>query len=124
MAFMEDLDREMWKIGAPLTTRHNEVSPGQYEVAPIFENQNLGVDHNMLCMETMQKVAERHGLACLLHEKPFAGVNGSGKHCNWSVTGPDGKNWFSPGDNPHENERFLIMLCAVNGFGWIIFINV
>jgi len=113
MAFMEDLDREMWKLGAPVTTRHNEVSPGQYEIAPIFENQNLAVDHNMLCMEVMQKVAERHGLACLLHEKPFAGVNGSGKHNNWSVTGPDGKNWLSPGDNPHENERFLIMLCAV-----------
>ncbi len=113
MGFMEDLDREMWKLGSPVTTRHNEVSPGQYEVAPVFENQNLAVDHNMLCMETMQKVAERHGLACLLHEKPFAGVNGSGKHNNWSVTGPDGKNWLSPGDNPHENERFLIMLCAV-----------
>ncbi len=113
MAFMEDLDREMWRLGAPITTRHNEVSPGQYEVAPIFENQNLAVDHNMLCMEVMQKIAERHGLACLLHEKPFAGVNGSGKHNNWSVTGPDGKNWLSPGDNPHENERFLIMLCAV-----------
>ncbi len=113
MAFMEDLDREMWKLGAPLTTRHNEVSPGQYEVAPIFENQNLAVDHNMLCMEVMQKVAERHGLACLLHEKPFAGVNGSGKHSNWSISGPDGKNWLSPGNNPHENERFLIVLCAV-----------
>lgn len=113
IAFMEDLDREMWKLGAPLTTRHNEVAPGQYEVAPVFENQNTGVDHNMLCMEVMQKVAKHHGLACLLHEKPFAGVNGSGKHCNWSVTGPDGKNWLSPGDNPHENERFLVMLCAV-----------
>lgn len=113
IAFMEELDREMWRLGAPLTTRHNEVSPGQYEVAPIFENQNLAVDHNMLCMEVMQKVAERHGLVCLLHEKPFNGVNGSGKHCNWSVTGPDGKNWLSPGSNPHENERFLIMLCAV-----------
>jgi len=113
IAFMEDLDREMWKLGAPLKTRHNEVAPGQYEVAPIFENQNLAVDHNMLTMEVMQKVAQRHGLACLLHEKPFAGVNGSGKHNNWSVTGPDGKNWLSPGNNPHENERFLIMLCAV-----------
>lgn len=113
MGFMEDLDREMWKLGAPLKTRHNEVAPGQYEVAPIFENQNLAVDHNMLTMEVMQKVAKRHGLACLLHEKPFAGINGSGKHCNWSVTGPDGKNWLAPGDNPHENERFLIMLCAV-----------
>lgn len=113
ISFMEDLDKEMWRLGAPLTTRHNEVSPGQFEVAPVFENQNLAVDHNMLCMEVMQKVAENHGLACLLHEKPFAGVNGSGKHCNWSMTGPDGKNWLSPGDNPHENERFLIMLCAV-----------
>ena len=113
IGFMEDLDREMWKLGAPLKTRHNEVAPGQFEVAPIFENQNLGVDHNMLTMEVMQKVAKRHGLACLLHEKPFAGINGSGKHCNWSVTGSDGKNWLSPGDNPHENERFLIMLCSV-----------
>ena len=113
IGFMEDLDREMWKLGAPLKTRHNEVAPGQYEVAPIFENQNLAVDHNMLTMEVMQKVAKRHGLVCLLHEKPFAGINGSGKHCNWSVTGTDGKNWLSPGDNPHESERFLIMLCAV-----------
>lgn len=113
IAFMEDFDREMWKLGSPSKTRHNEVAPAQYEIAPIFENQNLAVDHNMLCMETMQKVAKRHGLACLLHEKPFAGVNGSGKHNNWSVTGPDGKNWFSPGSNPHENERFLVMLVAV-----------
>ncbi|MBZ0166327.1 MAG: glutamine synthetase III [Candidatus Omnitrophica bacterium] len=113
IAYMEDMDREMWKLGAPLTTRHNEVAPGQYEVAPIFENQNLAVDHNMLTMEVMQKVALKHGLVCLLHEKPFAGVNGSGKHCNWSITGPDGKNWLSPGSNPHENERFLIILCAV-----------
>ena len=111
--FMEDFDREMWKLGAPLKTRHNEVAPGQYEVAPIFENQNVAVDHNMLCMEVMQKIARYHGLVCLLHEKPFAGINGSGKHNNWSLTGPDGKNWLSPGDNPHENERFLIMLCAV-----------
>jgi len=113
IAFMEDLNQEMWKLGAPVKTQHNEVAPGQYELAPIFENQNLAVDHNMLTMEVMQKVAERHDLACLLHEKPFAGVNGSGKHNNWSVTGPDGKNWLSPGDNPHENERFLVMLCAV-----------
>lgn len=113
IAFMEDFDREMWKLGAPSKTRHNEVAPAQYEIAPIFENQNLAVDHNMLCMEVMQRVAKRHGLACLLHEKPFAGVNGSGKHNNWSVTGPDGKNWFSPGSSPHENERFLIMVAAV-----------
>ncbi|MCK5580760.1 MAG: glutamine synthetase III [Candidatus Omnitrophica bacterium] len=113
MAFMEDFDREMWKLGAPVKTRHNEVAPGQYEVAPVFESLNLAVDHNMLCMEVMQKVAERHGLACLLHEKPFAGVNGSGKHNNWAVVGSDGKNWLSPGDNPHDNAIFLTMLCSV-----------
>jgi len=113
IAFMEDLNRELWELGIPATTQHNEVAPGQYEVAPVFESLNLAVDHNMLCMEVMQKVAEKHGLACLLHEKPFAGVNGSGKHNNWSVVGPDGKNWLSPGDNPHENAKFLVMLCAI-----------
>ncbi len=113
MAFMEDLDREMWKLGVPTKTRHNEVSPAQYEVAPVFESLNLAVDHNMLCMEVMQKVAEKHGLVCLLHEKPFAGVNGSGKHNNWAIVGPDGKNWLAPGDNPHEDAKFLVMLCAV-----------
>ncbi len=113
MAFMEDFDREMWELGIPAKTRHNEVAPAQFEVAPVFENLNLAVDHNMLCMEVAQKVAERHGLVCLLHEKPFAGVNGSGKHNNWSIVGPDGKNWLSPGDNPHENAKFLVMLCAV-----------
>ena len=113
MGFMEDLDREMWKLGAPIKTRHNEVSPAQFEVAPVFEQLNLAVDHNMLCMEVMQKVAEKHNLACLLHEKPFAGVNGSGKHNNWSIVGPDGKNWLAPGDNPHDNAKFLVMLCAV-----------
>ncbi|HSV44052.1 MAG TPA: glutamine synthetase type III, partial [Candidatus Bathyarchaeia archaeon] len=113
IAFMEDLDHEMWKLGVPVTTRHNEVAPGQYEVAPVFESLNLGVDHNMLLMEVMQKIAEKHGLACLLHEKPFAGVNGSGKHNNWSIVGPDGKNWLAPGDNPHENAKFLVVLAAV-----------
>ncbi len=113
MAFMEDFDHEMWELGAPVKTRHNEVAPAQFEVAPVFEHLNLAVDHNMLCMEVMQKVAERHGLVCLLHEKPFAGINGSGKHNNWSVVGPDGKNWLSPGDNPHENAKFLVMICAV-----------
>ena len=113
MGFMEDLDREMWRLGVPTTTRHNEVSPAQYEVAPVFESLNLAVDHNMLCMEVMQKVAEKHDLVCLLHEKPFAGVNGSGKHNNWSIVGPDGKNWLSPGNNPHDNAKFLVMLCAV-----------
>lgn len=113
MAFMEDLDREMWKFGAPVTTRHNEVSPSQFEIAPIFEYANIGVDHNMLLMEVIQKVAEQHGLACLLHEKPFEGINGSGKHMNWSISGPDGKNWLSPGQNPHDNAVFLTTLCAV-----------
>jgi len=113
MDFMEDFDREMWELGAPVKTRHNEVAPAQFEVAPIFEHLNLAVDHNMLCMEVAQKVAERHGLVCLLHEKPFAGINGSGKHNNWSIVGPDGKNWLSPGDNPHDNAKFLVMLSAV-----------
>lgn len=113
IAFMEDFDRELWELGIPSKTRHNEVAPGQYEVAPVFESLNLAVDHNMLMMEVMQKVAERHGLTCLLHEKPFAGVNGSGKHNNWSIVGPDGKNWLSPGDNPHENAKFLVVLCAI-----------
>ena len=113
MGFMEDFDREMWKLGVPTKTRHNEVAPGQYEVAPIFESLNLAVDHNMLCMEVMKRVAERHGLVCLLHEKPFAGINGSGKHNNWAIVGPDGKNWLDPGDNPHENAKFLVMLCTI-----------
>ncbi len=113
IGFMEDLDKEMWKLGVPTKTRHNEVAPAQFEVAPVFESLNLAVDHNMLCMEVMQKVAEKHGLACLLHEKPFAGVNGSGKHNNWSIVGPDDKNWLSPGENPHENAKFLVTLCAV-----------
>ena len=113
MTFMEDLDRELWKLGIPSKTRHNEVCPAQFEMAPVFEEQNLAIDHNMITMETMKKVAERHGFVCLLHEKPFAGVNGSGKHNNWSVVGPDGKNWLSPGDNPHENAKFLTMICAL-----------
>ncbi len=113
MGFMEEFDREMWRLGIPAKTRHNEVAPAQYELAPVFENLNLAVDHNMICMEIAQKVAEKHGFVCLLHEKPFAGVNGSGKHNNWSVVGPDGKNWLAPGDNPHENAKFLVMLCAV-----------
>lgn len=113
MGFMEELDHEMWRLGVPTKTRHNEVAPAQFEVAPVFESLNLAVDHNMLCMEVMQKVAEKHGLACLLHEKPFAGINGSGKHNNWSVVGPDDKNWLSPGENPHENAKFLVTLCAI-----------
>ncbi len=113
LAFMQDLDTELWKMGVPSKTRHNEVSPAQFEMAPVFEELNLSVDHNMIAMEVLRKTAEKHGLVCLLHEKPFAGVNGSGKHNNWSLCGPDGKNWLSPGDNPHSNALFLTMICAL-----------
>jgi len=113
MAFMEDLDQALWKLAMPSKTRHNEVSPAQFEIAPIYERLNLAVDHNLICMELMRQIADKHGLACLLHEKPFAGVNGSGKHNNWSVVGPDGKNWLHPGSNPHENAKFLFTLCAI-----------
>ncbi len=113
LAYMEDLDRELWKLGIPAKTRHNEVSPAQFEIAPVFEELNLAVDHDMMRMEVMRQVAERHGLVCLLHEKPFAGVNGSGKHNNWAIVGPDGKNWLYPGKDPHDNAKFLTMLCAV-----------
>ncbi len=111
--FMGELDRELWKLGIPSKTRHNEVCPAQFEIAPVYEELNLAVDHNMLVMDTLQRVAEKHGFVCLLHEKPYAGVNGSGKHNNWAVAGPDGKNWLSPGDNPHENAKFLTMICAL-----------
>ena len=111
--FMADLDRELWRLGIPVRTRHNEVCPAQFEIAPMFETLNLAVDHNMVMMETLRIVAESHGFVCLLHEKPFAGVNGSGKHNNWSVCGPDGKNWLTPGDNPHENAKFLTMIVAL-----------
>ena len=113
MAFMEDLDRTLWGLGIPSKTRHNEVAPAQYEMAPIYEDLNTGVDHNMIAMEVMRQLADKHGLVCLLHEKPFAGVNGSGKHNNWSVVGPDGKNWLYPGKTPHENAKFLTTLCAI-----------
>jgi len=113
MGFMEDLDRTLWGLGIPSKTRHNEVAPAQYEMAPIYEELNMGVDHNMIVMEVMRQLADKHGLACLLHEKPFAGINGSGKHNNWSVVGPDGKNWLYPGKTPHENAKFLTTLCAI-----------
>ena len=113
MGFMEDLDRALWALGIPSKTRHNEVAPAQYEMAPIYEDLNAAVDHNMIVMDLMRQIADKHGLVCLLHEKPFAGVNGSGKHNNWSVVGPDGKNWLYPGKTPHENAKFLAMLCAV-----------
>jgi len=112
-AFMADLDRELWKLGVPAKTRHNEVCPAQFELAPVFETLNISVDHNMITMEVMKTLAEKHGFACLLHEKPFAGVNGSGKHNNWSIMGPDGKNWLKPGDNPHENAKFMTIIVAL-----------
>jgi len=113
IGFMCELDKELWRLGIPSKTRHNEVSPAQFEMAPMYEELNLAVDHNMMAMDVMREIAERHGLTCLLHEKPFAGVNGSGKHNNWSVCGPDGKNWLTPGDDPHENAKFLTMICAL-----------
>ena len=113
MTFMDELDRELWLLGVPSKTRHNEVCPAQFEIAPVFEEQNLAVDHNMLTMDILKRVAERHDFVCLLHEKPFAGVNGSGKHNNWAITGPDGKNWLTPGNNPHENAKFLTVICAL-----------
>ncbi|MFH1367551.1 MAG: glutamine synthetase III [Elusimicrobiota bacterium] len=113
LAFMEDLDRELWKLGIPSKTRHNEVCPAQFEMAPVYEELNLAVDHNMMAMEVLRQIADKHGFVCLLHEKPFAGVNGSGKHNNWALSGPDGKNWLTPGENPHENAKFLTVICAL-----------
>ncbi len=112
-AFMEDLNRELWKLGILAKTEHNEVAPAQHELAPIYSTTNIATDHNQLTMEIMQKVAARHGLVCLLHEKPFAGVNGSGKHNNWSIATDGGQNLLSPGDTPYENAQFLLFLCAV-----------
>ncbi len=111
--FMHDLDIELWKMGIPSKTKHNEVAPAQYEMAPMFETINVAADHNQLVMETLQKVALRHGLVCLLYEKPFAGVNGSGKHNNWSLATDDGDNLLNPGKTPHQNEQFLLFLSAL-----------
>ena len=111
--FMEDLNEELWKLGITAKTEHNEVAPAQHELAPVYTTTNVATDHNQLTMEIMQKVAYRHGLVCLLHEKPFAGVNGSGKHNNWSIAASDGQNLLSPGDTPYENAQFLLFLCAV-----------
>ncbi|MDF2987120.1 MAG: glutamine synthetase [Eubacterium sp.] len=112
-AYMKDLDVELWKLGISAKTKHNEVAPAQHELAPIFTTSNVATDHNQLTMELMQKIAVRHGLACLLHEKPFAGVNGSGKHNNWSMSTNDGQNLLEPGSTPHDNVQFLIFLAAV-----------
>ena len=111
--YMADLDKELWKLGILAKTKHNEVAPAQHELAPIYTTTNIAADHNQLTMEIMQKVALRHGLVCLLHEKPFAGVNGSGKHNNWSISTDTGENLLSPGKTPYENAQFLLFLTAV-----------
>ncbi len=112
LAFMSDVDSELWRMGIPAKTRHNEVAPAQFEIAPVFEELNLAIDHNMLIMETLTLIANKHGLICLLHEKPFAGLSGSGKHNNWSISMGE-RNLLNPGTNPHENAIFLTTLCAV-----------
>ena len=112
-AYMHDLDEELWKLGIPAKTKHNEVAPSQHELAPIFTTTNIATDHNELTMEVMKKVAERHGLVCLLHEKPFAGVNGSGKHNNWSISTNTGENLLDPGKTPENNLQFQLFLAAV-----------
>ena len=108
---MADLNEELWKLGILAKTQHNEVAPAQHELAPIYTTTNIATDHNQLTMEIMQKVAARHGLVCLLHEKPFAGVNGSGKHNNWSISTDTGVNLLSPGETPYENAQFYCF-CA------------
>ena len=113
LAYMQECERELYKVGVPIKTRHNEVAPGQYEVAPIFENTNVATDHQMMTMEMLKRVAPKYGLACLLHEKPFAGVNGSGKHLNWSMSDELGNNLLSPGETPHDNVQFLVFCAAV-----------
>jgi glutamine synthetase len=112
LAFMQETENELYKLGIPVKTRHNEVAPSQYETAPIFEEANVASDHNQITMETMNRVARRHNLVLLLHEKPFAGINGSGKHCNWSLSDSEGRNLLEPGDTPQENLQFLVFLTA------------
>jgi len=118
LAFMHEVETELYKVGVPVKTRHNEVAPSQYELAPIFENANVATDHQMMTMEMLKRIAPKYGLACLMHEKPFAGVNGSGKHVNWSISDDQGNNLLNPGDTPHDNLQFLVfcvaMLRAVN----------
>ncbi len=112
-AFMKDVNEELWKMGVPIKTQHNEVAPAQHEIAPLFETCNLAVDHNHLVMEVLKKKANEHGMQCLLHEKPFDGVNGSGKHNNWSITTDDGINLLDPGKSPHDNLQFLLVLTCI-----------
>src|SRR3954471_13121784 len=113
MAFMSEVETELYKVGVPVKTRHNEVAPSQYEIAPVFENANVATDHQMMMMETLKRSAPKFGLACLLHEKPFAGVNGSGKHLNWSMSDDEGNNLLGPGASPHDNLQFLVFCTAV-----------
>jgi glutamine synthetase len=113
LGFMMDLDRELWRLGIPVKTRHNEVAPAQFEMAPVFEATSVGSDHNMVVMSTMRKLAQQHGLMLLIHEKPFAGINGSGKHNNWSMATDDGENLLDPGHDPHANAQFLTFLMGV-----------
>jgi glutamine synthetase len=113
LAFMAEAETELFKVGVPVKTRHNEVAPSQYEIAPVFESANVAVDHQMMTMEILKKIAPKYGLACLLHEKPFAGVNGSGKHNNWSLSDEFGNNLLAPGDTPHDNMQFLVFCAAV-----------
>lgn len=112
-AFMNEINHELWKLGVPAKTQHNEAAPAQHELAPVYEQANIATDHNQLIMEVLKRVAGRHGLTCLLHEKPFAGVNGSGKHNNWSLTTDDGINMLNPGETPHENMQFLLVLACI-----------
>jgi glutamine synthetase len=113
MAFMTEVETELYKVGVPVKTRHNEVAPGQYELAPVFETANVATDHQMITMETLRRIAPKYGLACLMHEKPFAGVNGSGKHNNWSMADEFGNNLLNPGETPHDNMQFLVFCTAV-----------
>lgn len=113
IAYMSDCEAQLFRLGVPVKTRHNEVAPSQYEIAPIFEDSNLATDHQNLCMEILRKTATKYGMACLFHEKPFAGINGSGKHNNWSMSTDTGENLLNPGDNPHDNAQFLVFCCAV-----------
>ena len=113
MSFMQDVENELLALGIPAKTRHNEVAPGQFEIAPVYEEANIACDHNMLIMNMMRHMAGRHGFVCLLHEKPFAGVNGSGKHNNWSMCDSDGQNLLNPGTTPQDNAQFLVFLAAV-----------
>jgi glutamine synthetase len=113
LACMADAEAELFKLGVPIKTRHNEVAPSQYELAPLFENSNLATDHQNLIMLVLRQTAEKYGLACLLHEKPFAGINGSGKHNNWSMATDSGENLLNPGDTPHDNAQFLVFVAAV-----------